>query len=92
MNEGARICRKLGCIQKQVPLRLVSSPASSGSNVPKRDPAAASFAKRCREDLRFGASAEDLRNELLLVASLLLVVRPGAPSSVPAPTSDALCS
>ena len=29
---------------------------------------------------------------LLLVASLLLVVRPGAPSSVLAPSSDALCS
>ena len=29
---------------------------------------------------------------LLLVASLFLVVRPGAPSSVLAPSSDALCS
>ena len=29
---------------------------------------------------------------VLLVASLLLVVRPGAPSSVLAPSSDALCS
>ena len=29
---------------------------------------------------------------LLLVASLLLVLRPGAPSSVLAPSSDALCS
>ena len=28
----------------------------------------------------------------LLVASLLLVVRPGAPSNVLAPSSDALCS
>ena len=28
----------------------------------------------------------------VLVASLLLVVRPGAPSSVLAPSSDALCS
>ena len=30
--------------------------------------------------------------EKLLVASLLLVVRPGAPSSVLVPSSDALCS
>ena len=34
-----------------------------------------------------------LPNSLLLLASLLLVVRPGAPSSVLAPSSDALvCS
>ena len=33
-----------------------------------------------------------VRSFLLLVASLLLVVRPGAPSCVLAPSSDALCS
>ena len=36
-------------------------------------------------------SAKD-QYKKLLVASLLLAVRPGAPSSVLAPSSDALCS
>ena len=52
---------------------------------------------------QFMFSASDYRKErkervegrfrapLLLVASLLLVVRPGAPSSVFVPSSDALC-
>ena len=38
------------------------------------------------------ARLQDIRCPVLLVASLFLVVRPGAPSSVLAPSSDALCS
>ena len=40
---------------------------------------------------RRDANGSSPKNKLL-VASLLLVVRPGAPSSVLAPGSDALCS
>ena len=52
-----------------------------------------------RETTPWGKFSEESKNHeqlqkksLHLVASLLLVVRPGAPSSVLVPSSDALCS
>ena len=60
--------------------------------LPGKEVRLAHCALRARERRRVNGHQRWGRCEFLLVASLFLVARPGAPSSVLAPSSDALCS
>ena len=73
-------------------LKLGTSKTTNPLDSWKNEPAESQHPGRSAPFFTHLVTLCDLQSPVILVASLFIVVRPGAPSSVLAPSSDALCS